>query len=201
MTVVEVAPRVWVASRAQSVPDHPHHADALAAVNLPRWRAAELIAGRALLRDLLAEVLPHASAAALVPGANGKPGLAGWPELGVNISHDGGIVAASVAAGRAVGIDVQLPDATTRDALVARCARRHTVQLFALPTAERAVELAWIWTAQEACVKAQGTGLSGCPWSIDVPPGSTSGSWRGLRWRSLRESSPIPLSCAWKETP
>ncbi|NBH07026.1 4'-phosphopantetheinyl transferase superfamily protein, partial [Amycolatopsis sp. SID8362] len=71
----------------------------------------------------------------------------------------------------------------------------------ALPRARRAREFAWVWTVQEACVKAAGTGLGGRPWSIDVRPGALSGRWGGFTWLSLRTRSPVPLSCAFHPPP
>jgi 4'-phosphopantetheinyl transferase len=53
-----------------------------------------------------------------------------------------------------------------------------------------------VWSVQEACVKATGSGLSGRPWSIDVPPGRGRGRWRAYRWVSFRGQSAVPLSCA-----
>ncbi|KAB8161591.1 4'-phosphopantetheinyl transferase superfamily protein [Streptomyces sp. 3MP-14] len=201
MTTHEVVPGVWVASRVDPAPADPHPQDAALAAGMPRWRAEEFLAGRAVLRGLLADVLPEAAGAPVVPGANGKPALHGWPEVGVSIAHDRGAFAAGVAPGHAVGVDVQLPPEPLEDAVLRRCVRRGLAEVRELAEPERAVEFAWIWTAQEACVKAEGSGLSGSPWTIDVPYGHGAGTWRGFRWRLLREESGIPLSCAWKELP
>ena len=44
---------------------------------------------------------------------------------------------------------------------------------------------AGIWTVQEACVKAAGSGLAGRPWRIPVEVAQLHGRWRGYRWVSL----------------
>ncbi|GAB7046423.1 hypothetical protein JCM9534A_15490 [Catenuloplanes indicus JCM 9534] len=183
--IVDTAP-------AHSV-DHPDVA------GLPAWRALERLAGRALLRRLLAVVEPAVAGVALVAAANGKPALAGHPGIGVNISHDDGTVAACVGLGRAVGVDVQSPPAEAGDGLVRRCAPTHAARLRALEPAARASALAWIWTVQEACVKATGAGLAGRPWAVEVPLDAHGGRWRHLRWHRLPDLSDTPLSCAWTE--
>ncbi|MFC8845938.1 MULTISPECIES: 4'-phosphopantetheinyl transferase family protein [unclassified Micromonospora] len=200
MRAHEVAPGVWVTARRDTGATWPHPDDS-AAAGMAGWRAREFLAGRALLRTLLAEVLPDAARARVVPGHNGKPYLPQWPLVGISVAHDGGAVAAAVARDRPVGVDVQLPPDRLADAVIRRCLRGYAGQLTALPPDDRAREFAWVWTAQEACVKAAGTGLSGSPWAIDVPPRRTGGTWHDYRWISLRDLSDTPLSCAWKETP
>ncbi|MGP2436201.1 4'-phosphopantetheinyl transferase family protein [Streptomyces sp. JW3] len=198
--VLEAEPQVWVATgRVDGKPaGRPHPGDLAVACGLPDWRAREFLAGRALLRALLAVVRPAAAGAAVSAGRNGKPFLAGHPSLGVSVSHDGPSVAVCVGAGRAVGIDVQHPPEQADDVLVRRCAAGHRDHFATLAPAGRGTELAWIWTAQEACVKAVGSGLSGRPWTIDVPPGGLRGTWHDVHWRSLREVSAVPLSYAWR---
>ncbi|MFG2733390.1 4'-phosphopantetheinyl transferase family protein [Streptomyces harbinensis] len=202
MTTHEVAPGLWVSAHTGPPPGAPHPRDAGPAAAMPPWRAAEFLAGRAVLRALLAEVLPGTSGAevSVVPGTSGKPALAGRPDIGISVAHDGGAFAACVATGRTVGVDVQLPPDPPADAVLRRCVREGLAELRALAPPDRAREFAWVWTVQEACVKAEGSGLAGSPWTIDVPPGRTTGAWRGYRWHALREVSAIPLSCAWKES-
>ncbi|EOD65290.1 4'-phosphopantetheinyl transferase family protein, partial [Amycolatopsis vancoresmycina] len=153
--------------------------------------------GRHLLRRLLRRVRPELAALPIRTDPAGKPRLAGPPDLpGITVSHDGDRIAAAVCAHGDVGVDVQLPPAQLADSTVRRCLGRHAPVLAALPRAWRAREFAWVWTVQEACVKADGTGLAGRPWAIDVPPGAVSGRWGGFTWLSLRARSPVPLSCA-----
>jgi 4'-phosphopantetheinyl transferase len=81
--------------------------------------------------------------------------------------------------------------------VIARCCEPAVAdELAALPDDVRDLEFAWIWTVQEACVKAAGTGLAGRPWSIPVGLGQREGHWLGHRWLSLRDDSAVPLSVA-----
>lgn len=195
--VIEVASGVWLAAAdmddvaASTHPDDRHRAD-----GMPGWRAREFLAGRGLLRELLARMRPAAARAGVLAGPDGRPRLDGHPGVGVSVSHDGGTVAVAVAVGRPVGVDVQHPQAAPSRALARRCLRGRTGEFDSLPAAEAARELAWVWTAQEACVKASGQGMAGHPWTIDVPLGAHRGTWRGLRWQSLRGHFATPLSCA-----
>lgn len=191
---------VWVvtASVTEVVPSG-HRDDRRRAETLPEWRAAEYLAGRGLLRELLTTF--HARLADLdcVPDPRGKPRLRGHPGIGVSISHSGGTVAAALAVDRALGVDVQQPDRTFSPALAHRLLRERAAGLADLPAGRAAQELAWVWTAQEACAKADGDGIRARPWSIDVPPGAREGKWGEYRWVSLRDHSPIPLSCAFTD--
>ncbi|GAA3451792.1 4'-phosphopantetheinyl transferase family protein [Dactylosporangium matsuzakiense] len=160
-------------------------------------RAAQSLAARALLRGLLAQVAGPAAAALPVAATdNGRPYLPDRPDLGVSLSHDGGWVAVAVGLDAAVGVDVQLPVPVT-PALIRRCCTPDAARVLdALPTVDRDLAFAWIWTVQEACVKAEGTGLAGRPWTVPVPVDGHHGTWRGYRWHSLRDRAGPPLSCA-----
>ncbi|KDN21579.1 4'-phosphopantetheinyl transferase family protein [Amycolatopsis rifamycinica] len=204
----EIASGVWVASAGRAELDGApaHVADLAEAGTRPGWRRAEFLAGRHLLRRLLRRVRPGLAALPIGADPAGKPRLApdGAPDLalpGITISHDGDRVAAAVCAHGDVGVDVQLPPERLADSTLRRCLGSHAPEVTALPRARRAKEFAWVWTVQEACVKAAGTGLAGRPWSIDVPPGAVSGRWRGFAWLSLRTRSPVPLSCAFHPAP
>nr|WP_052477797.1 hypothetical protein [Kibdelosporangium sp. MJ126-NF4]ADB02871.1 AzicT [Kibdelosporangium sp. MJ126-NF4]CEL14094.1 4'-phosphopantetheinyl transferase [Kibdelosporangium sp. MJ126-NF4]CTQ88460.1 4'-phosphopantetheinyl transferase (EC 2.7.8.-) [Kibdelosporangium sp. MJ126-NF4] len=151
------------------------HADAglwIATAPLPSG-VPESAAGRSLLRALLRVAAPAAAADTVATRPGGKPYLREHPRIGISVSHDRGAVAACVGVGRAVGIDVQVPDDSR--------------------------ERAWVWTVREALVKTTGEGLAGRPWDIDVPPGRGSGTWRSCRWVSLRGRSPIPVSYAYRK--
>jgi 4'-phosphopantetheinyl transferase len=67
-----------------------------------------------------------------------------------------------------------------------------------MPAPQRDLEFAWIWTAQEACVKATGQGLAGRPWTVPVEVGQRAGTWHGVRWLSLRDRFGTPVSCAYQ---
>lgn len=204
----EISPGVWVASaaRADLGDALAHPGDLADAGTRPRWRRTEFLAGRHLLRRLLRQVRPDLAALPLRADPAGKPRLdaGGAPDLalpGITISHDGDRIAAAVCAHGDVGVDVQLPPDRLTDSTVRRCLGSHAPKVTALPRAWRAREFAWVWTVQEACVKAAGTGMAGRPWSIDVPPGAVSGHWGGFAWLSLRTRSPVPLSCAFHTAP
>jgi 4'-phosphopantetheinyl transferase len=175
----------------------PVDADVHALRDLPAWRAEESRAARALLRWLLAgQAGADAAAAPIRARQTGQPYLAGRPDVGISLSHGHGHVAAAIGMGRAVGIDVQAPVPVSAAVIRRCCLPRVRDELAALPDAARTLEFAWIWTVQEACVKAAGTGLAGRPWSIPVERGQRTGEWLGYQWLSLRDDSAVPLSVA-----
>ncbi|MFG2892554.1 4'-phosphopantetheinyl transferase family protein [Streptomyces sp. NPDC048248] len=192
-----VEDRIWVStSSVGRVAPSDHRDDLRRASALPEWRAREFLAGRALLRELIAAVCPAPAAADITADPGGKPRLRGHRTVGISVSHSGGALAAGVAIGRDLGVDVQRPGSAVTPSLARRLLHGHARRITALPPARAAEEVAWVWTAQEACVKACGAGLSGRPWTIDVPPGARAGRWGDYRWLSLRDHSPLPLSCA-----
>ena len=158
----------------------------------------ESASARNLLRRLLADVAGVVAAAEPVAArTGGQPFLPRRPGIAVSLSHSGGWVAAAVSEIGAVGIDVQAPEPAS-PALLRRCCRAETRRrLSLLPGPERDLEFAWLWTAQEACVKATGEGLAGRPWTVPVTPGQREGVWRDVRWRTLRDRCTVPLSCAY----
>ncbi|WEH37234.1 4'-phosphopantetheinyl transferase superfamily protein [Streptomyces sp. AM 4-1-1] len=166
-----------------------------------RRRLAEHRAGRAALRTLLLHVRAELAALPVIREATGRPALEGRPDVSVSISHDGGAVAAAVSWSGPVGIDIQQPYSPASETMLRRCLHDYAAEVLTAPPAHRARELAWVWSAQEACVKAAGSGLAGRPWTIDVPPYSTHGRWGGYRWTSLREASETPLSWAFLPSP
>jgi 4'-phosphopantetheinyl transferase len=174
-----------------------HAADLDAARRLPAWRVPEHLAARTLLRRLVGEVVDAAAAASpLAARARGQPYLVERPDVGVSLSHTDGWVAAAVHTGGAVGVDAQAP-VRAGDGLLRRCCTPTALAALArLPDAARDVEFAWIWSVQEACVKATGTGIGGLPWRIPVEVGQRTGSWRNVGWSTLRDVWPVPVSCA-----
>jgi 4'-phosphopantetheinyl transferase len=81
-----------------------------------------------------------------VIGRNGKPYLAGYPELSFSLSHSGDLAALAVVRGRQVGVDVEgVPPAFDAVAFAARF----------FPEAP-AGKFGTLWTRKEACVKASG---------------------------------------------
>jgi 4'-phosphopantetheinyl transferase len=198
MTVLRPARDVWVLTgpRHRWTGLRPTPDDARSVAGLPPWRAAERLAGRAALRELLLLAQPDLAVSEVVPDRRGKPWLADHPRVGISVSHDGGTIAAAVALDGPVGVDVQHAPHTPYESMLRRCLGRHAQALDRLRSDQQAQELAWVWSVQEACVKVTGSGLSGRPWSIDVPPGRAKGRWRSYRWVSFRGQSAVPLSCA-----
>jgi 4'-phosphopantetheinyl transferase len=159
------------------------------------------LAARGCLRHLLAHVLERTTAErAVVYDALGAPALDGRPDIGISVSHSGDWVAAAVAPHAPVGVDVQEPRPVS-DRLVARCCADHAHLFRSLPPARRYDEVAWVWSVQEACAKATGTGLAARPWRIPVAPGQVFGRWSGYAWVALRREYPLPVSCAWADAP
>jgi 4'-phosphopantetheinyl transferase len=172
------------------------------AAAMAAWRSREHLAGRALLRLLLAEVTGEQDARApVIPEPAGRPRLPGSPRTGVSISHSGPYAAAAVGVGLDVGVDVQMPRPPS-PAMVRRCCSPETALRLAPLSPERAAAaFARIWTVQEACVKARGTGLSGAPWLVRAEPDGQAGTWETLLWRrspwsASEGSDTAALDCA-----
>lgn len=162
-------------------------------------RRRESVAARALLRRLLAEVAGVAAGAAPIaarPG--GQPYLPARPDLAISLSHSGPWVAAAVGIGPEVGVDVQVPQPAPETLLRRCCGPAARQALAAMPPDQRDLEFAWIWTAQEACVKATGSGLAGRPWTVPVDVDQHTGTWNEVRWLALRDRYGTPVSCAYR---
>ncbi|MDX3604395.1 4'-phosphopantetheinyl transferase superfamily protein [Streptomyces scabiei] len=172
------------------------------AAGMAAWRAREHLAGRALLRLLLAETAGEAGARApVIPEPGGRPRLPGFPDTGVSISHSGPYAAAAVATGLDVGVDAQVPRPPSAALLRRCCAPGTAARLASQPPERAAVAFARIWAVQEACVKARGTGLSGAPWRVRAGPEGQDGSWGALQWRrppwhDAAGAEPVAVACA-----
>lgn len=193
---VEVADGVHVALSPMAAPA----AVAAGPVGCPlAWRAREHAAVRALVRRLLTAVAgPDAGATPIAARPHGQPYLPLRPDLAISLSHSGDWVAAAVGVGPEVGVDVQVPQDTPATLLRRCCGPATREALAAMPRPRRELEFAWIWTAQEACVKATGLGLAGRPWAIPVEVGQRCGTWHGVSWLALRDRFPVPVSCAYE---
>ncbi|MEV5149960.1 4'-phosphopantetheinyl transferase superfamily protein, partial [Streptomyces sp. NPDC052727] len=151
---------------------------------------------------LLVEVAGEGDARApVVPEPAGRPRLPGSPDTGVSISHSGPYVAAAVATGLDVGVDAQVPRPPSATLLRRCCTSGTAARLANLPPERAALAFARIWTVQEACVKARGTGLSGAPWRVRAGPDGQAGTWGALRWRrppwhDAAGTEPVALACA-----
>ncbi|MEU0378909.1 4'-phosphopantetheinyl transferase superfamily protein [Streptomyces cyaneofuscatus] len=171
--------------------------DRAAASRLPPWRAEEYAASRTLLRALLREIGEDVSGGPVAAHPSGRPYLPGRPDLGVSLSHSSGRVAAAVGRGCAVGVDVQAPSYVSDRLLGLCCSPADAEALAGMPEARRRREFAWIFTVQEACVKAVGRGLSGRPWNVPVNLGQQAGDWGRVSWCAPRDGEPFPVGCAW----
>jgi 4'-phosphopantetheinyl transferase len=177
----------------------PTEDDLRASAHLASWRAQEFLAARCLLRRMLADALgPVAAALTIMKRDSGQPYLSGAEHIGVSLSHDRGLVAAAISVHGPVGVDTQHPTPVSARMMLRCCSCPDVKTLIALPMRERMRECAWIWSVQEACVKAAGLGIAGRPWSVQVSPGQCAGQWAGHSWRSLRDESQIPVSCAYR---
>jgi 4'-phosphopantetheinyl transferase len=103
-----------------------------------------------------------------VRGEHGKPLLAGGPHF--SLSHSGGVALVAVSHEREVGVDVEevrpVPEAC-------ELARRHLAALPArrivdAPEGKRDRLFMAAWTAIEAILKAEGTGLTGIEEPFDL---------------------------------
>ncbi|MFE1902760.1 4'-phosphopantetheinyl transferase family protein [Streptomyces gardneri] len=173
--------------------------DREAAAELPPWRALEHAASRTLLRALLREIGEDLGGGRVAARPSGRPYLPDRPDLGVSLSHSSGWVAAAVALDRDVGVDVQTPRAAGDRLLRLCCTPGDAEALAALPESGRRREFAWIFTTQEACVKATGTGFAGRPWTVPVTLGQRTGAWEKVRWCAPRDAQPVPAACAWTD--
>ncbi|WP_433399470.1 4'-phosphopantetheinyl transferase family protein [Streptomyces sp. CA-146814] len=171
--------------------------DRAAAARLPPWRGEEYAAARTLLRALLREVGEDLEGGPVAADPRGRPYLPDRPDLGVSLSHSSGWVAAAVGRDRDVGVDVQIPSYASGRLLRLCCSPADAEALAGLPEARRRREFAWIFTVQEACVKAVGRGLSGRPWSVPVAAGQQAGDWGPVSWCAPRGGAPVPVGCAW----
>ncbi|MFD5983833.1 4'-phosphopantetheinyl transferase family protein [Streptomyces cyaneofuscatus] len=171
--------------------------DRAAASRFPPWRAEEYAASRTLLRALLREIGEDVAGGPVAARPSGRPYLPGRPDLGVSLSHSSGWVAAAVGRGRDVGVDVQTPAAVGDRLLRLCCPPADAEALAGMPEARRRREFAWIFTVQEACVKAVGRGLSGRPWNVPVNLGQQAGDWGRVSWCAPRGGEPVPVGCAW----
>lgn len=133
-----------------------------------RW-----VASRWLLRGVLARYLARPAAdIGLEAGEHGKPYLAEpTGDLAFNLSHSGNLALVAVAAGREVGVDIELiseerdPVALAEKGLGPQAA----AAVRAAPDDERSRVFHRHWADHEARLKCLGVGLGG-----EVPPGAAA---------------------------
>jgi len=135
-----------------------------------RFRTGQLrdrfIAGRGLLRTVLSRYLPAAPAELEFEyQPYGKPVLipsAARPDLSFNLSHSHGLTLMAVAAGLAIGVDLeQVRPVQNLARLVERFfAPEERRQWDGLSEVSRPLAFFYGWTRKEAWLKATGSGLS-----------------------------------------
>lgn len=138
------------------------------------------VAGRAVLRSILAEVLDIPSGAPLRfgDGSAGKPVLRDAPGLHFNLSHSEELAVIAVTRAGEVGIDLErhrpLPDMAS----VARVLFTEAEQaaMLGCPASAREAVFYRIWTRKEALLKAMGLGIAGLDPEA-VPAGPTGSAW------------------------
>jgi 4'-phosphopantetheinyl transferase len=123
------------------------------------------IAGRGILRDLLAKYLSRAPAELKFRyGPQEKPALDvddSQQSVRFNLSHSHGLAVFAFSLDREVGIDLELvrPDFATDEIAARYFSARELAELHALPANARAQGFFLCWTRKEAYVKARGAGL------------------------------------------
>ena len=137
----------------------------LAADRPTPWRARRALV-RAALRALLGEACGLAGQdVPLVLGANGKPSLdasAGQPDLHFNVSHSATQALLVLSRAGAVGVDIERHKAR-RDVVALAQAAFSPVEAASVSAATGGARLGRfyrLWCAKEACVKADGRGVS-----------------------------------------
>ena len=137
----------------------------LAADRATPWRARRALV-RAALRGLLGQACGLAAQdVPLVRGADGKPGLdaaAGQPDLHFNVSHSATQALIVLSRAGAVGIDIERCKARRDVVALARVAfsPAEAASVAAVTGSARLSRFYRLWCAKEACVKADGRGLS-----------------------------------------
>jgi 4'-phosphopantetheinyl transferase len=106
-------------------------------------------------------------------GEHGKPYVAGFPGLRVNLAHTRGMSLVAVSSDGPVGVDVErvraLTDAQLRpEVLLSTWERARWSQA---PAGRRRTDLITYWACKEAVLKASGTGLTGDLTAVQIAPG------------------------------
>ena len=131
----------------------------------PGLAREEMVIGRACLRVLLGEALdcaPHE--VRIEPGPDGKPHCIGKQagDIHFNLGHSHGRILIALCREARVGVDIERMDSNVEIFEVAQAnfAPGEVRAIKAAPTFERATKMFYrIWTAKEALLKAQGSGL------------------------------------------
>lgn len=163
------------------------------------------IAGRGILRTILARYLPHHPADVRFHyGARGKPALTEAFEgdrLGFNVSHSHGLALYAVTRTRELGVDLEHIQPRLQEGIAERFFSPREVAAFrALPPDQQSEAFFACWTRKEAYVKAKGDGLALglSQFDVSLVPGEPPALLRtegdpeeAFRW-SLRALAPAP---------
>jgi len=125
------------------------------------------IAGRAILRKILADCLDRADEPSgrmlrFGYGTYGKPFLLDDPQLRFNVSHSEDLIVVAATRAGDVGVDIErqrlMKDMEGVVRLIFNDAERAAI--FACPPETRPMVFYRIWTRKEALIKAMGSGLT-----------------------------------------
>lgn len=188
------------------LPDHLAGSEALRAWlhaderdRLERFKAeaaaVQFLHARALLRAVLCAALARPNAELVLHYApNGKPFLPGGPPF--SLTHTPGWAGLALAPEGEVGVDFEAHDPARDFPLIARRAfsadERAAIDALPDPDARRAAFYA-TWTAKEACLKADGRGITADLQAFTVPlaaPGMLTTTNLPGRWHIYR----LPMS-------
>jgi 4'-phosphopantetheinyl transferase len=154
------------------------------------------VVSRGLLRYLLAMYSgEQPSRVKFRYGAQGKPELAGSTSaLRFNISHSGDMVLLGFA-GQPIGVDIELMQEGLDFAGLAKSSfsDREEKLVNALPAEKRAALFYEYWSCKEACIKADGRGLS-----APLKKFSISSSNLGAEWRGVALEFPEVFESSWR---
>ncbi|MFC5498098.1 4'-phosphopantetheinyl transferase family protein [Caenimonas terrae] len=176
------APVAWIASLRRGAADAGRLADLLTPDERSRCerlgKAADrqrFTIGRVMTRLAVASQLGcSARDVAIEVDAAGKPWLRGAAApLALSIAHGGDLVVVALAAGCALGTDVESRDqAIDLDAVLPLvCGPRERAAIEALPMTQRQDRFLLLWTLKEAMLKATGRGLAGDPTELEFDAG------------------------------
>jgi 4'-phosphopantetheinyl transferase len=160
----------------------------------PRHREAYVVS-RGLLRYLVASYAgAHPGKLEFSYGAQGKPAIA-ESKIRFNVSHSGDAVLLGFAVDREIGVDVELMQSGLDFAGLARTSFSHAEQsaVIALAPNQRANLFYEYWTCKEACIKADGRGLS-----APLDQFSIVTSAEGRQWREVATASPNVFGAPWR---
>lgn len=175
----------------------PEERDRAERIQMPVVRR-RFVVGRGLLRLWLAAYLGQDPAEiALVYGSYGKPELAQATAAPVvfNLAHSGSVLVMAFGLGDPIGVDVEQlrPHPWMERVIRRRFSPHEHHHCQQVPRSEQVRTFLQIWTAKEACLKAQGLGirsLSQVEWIHEGLAQQGSQGWQLYGW------DPTPVTVA-----